>query len=153
MPAPHDPRHQPAVVLDTNAVLDWLVFRDPCMQAWAARITAGHVHWLGCAAMRLELTHMLSHASLARWAPDGAAVLAIHARHCHQLDTPDSAPAAWGAASRLRCTDPDDQVFIDLAIAHGARWLLTHDRALLKLARRALPMGLHIQRPAANAGA
>jgi predicted nucleic acid-binding protein len=37
----------------------------------------------------------------------------------------------------LRCKDPDDQVFIDLAVHVGARWLFSKDAALLKLARRA----------------
>jgi predicted nucleic acid-binding protein len=52
----------------------------------------------------------------------------------------------------MRCTDPDDQVFIDLALACKARWLLSKDRALLKLARRARALGLSIQPPASWAG-
>jgi predicted nucleic acid-binding protein len=47
----------------------------------------------------------------------------------------------------LRCTDVDDQKFIDLAIATSARWLVTRDRALLKRARRAAPLGLSIATP------
>ena len=50
-------------------------------------------------------------------------------------------------APRLTCSDPDDQVFIDAALAHGARWLATRDRALLKLRRKALARGLGIVRP------
>jgi predicted nucleic acid-binding protein len=34
------------------------------------------------------------------------------------------------------CRDPDDQKFLDLALACGARALLTRDRALLELGRR-----------------
>jgi hypothetical protein len=51
--------------------------------------------------------------------------------------------AAWqplpppDATGRLRCTDPDDQKFIDAAVAWGARWLVSRDRAVLKLRRRA----------------
>jgi predicted nucleic acid-binding protein len=48
---------------------------------------------------------------------------------------------------RLRCRDADDQVFIDLALVHRARWLLTRDKALLALARRARPLGTEILRP------
>jgi predicted nucleic acid-binding protein len=40
-------------------------------------------------------------------------------------------------ACGLECRDPDDQTFIDLAVAAGARWLVTRDRALLELAREA----------------
>jgi len=53
-----------------------------------------------------------------------------------------------GAALRLRCTDRDDQMFIDLALACGARWLLSRDRAVLKLGKRARLLGLDILTPA-----
>ncbi|MBX3622048.1 MAG: PIN domain-containing protein [Rhizobacter sp.] len=49
-------------------------------------------------------------------------------------------------AIRLRCTDPDDQKFIDLAVAN-ARWLVSRDRAVLKLARRAALFGLQVVSP------
>jgi predicted nucleic acid-binding protein len=48
----------------------------------------------------------------------------------------------------LRCSDPDDQIFIDAALAHHATWLVTRDRALLKLRRQALAQGLRIVQPA-----
>ena len=60
---------------------------------------------------------------------------------------PTEAVALAGAATRLRCTDADDQKFIDLALGYGARWLLSRDRAVLKLARRAQPLGLAVMTP------
>jgi uncharacterized protein len=131
------------VVLDTNALLDWLVFADPRIQPLVNALEGSHLHWVSCVAMRQELTHMLGHARLSRWSPDAAAALAQFDR----LATVRPAPPA-NPHTRLRCTDADDQIFIDLALAEGARWLLTHDRALLKLARRAAPAGLRILRPA-----
>ena len=56
---------------------------------------------------------------------------------CPVVDEPS--PAA------MRCTDPDDQKFIDLALRSGASALLTRDRAVLKLARRARGHGLRIE--------
>ena len=47
----------------------------------------------------------------------------------------------------LRCSDADDQMFIDLALAAGAQWLFTRDRALLRLARRASERGVVVLRP------
>jgi hypothetical protein len=53
-------------------------------------------------------------------------------------------------AAALSCVDPDDQGFIDLALAHRAAWLFTRDRALLDLARRAAPSGCRIAPPGAG---
>ena len=128
-------------VLDTNVVLDWLVFRAPRAAPLAAALLSRQLRWLACASMRRELAHMLGHPTLARWAhaPD-AALACFDALAEVQPEPPPTAPA-------LRCSDADDQVFVDLALAHGARWLLTHDRALLKLARRAALRGLVIAPP------
>jgi uncharacterized protein len=129
------------VVIDTNVVLDWLVFADRQVQALHAAVEAGQVMWWACDPMRAELAHMLAHRDLQRWAPDAAAALATFDRLARAVPTP--APA--GPA--LRCRDSDDQVFIDLAVAQRARWLVTRDRALLSLARRAQVHGVQITVP------
>ncbi len=46
----------------------------------------------------------------------------------------------------MRCRDPDDQPFIDLAVQHGAQ-LISRDLAVLKLARRARTRGAEILTP------
>jgi putative PIN family toxin of toxin-antitoxin system len=130
------------VVLDTNTVLDWLVFRDPAVGALAAALKGGTVQWLACLRMRRELEEVLGYASLARWNPDRERALAsFDAYACLVAEPP--VPSPW-----LRCTDPDDQVFIDLALSAQAQWLISHDRALLKLARRARTQGVRIVPPA-----
>jgi uncharacterized protein len=121
----------PAVVLDTNTVLDWLVFEDPGVTAVVAAIESGQLRWLACGAMRDELARTLLYRSLASWKPDSERTLSIFDRNAILVTKPSPAPL------NLRCSDPDDQVFIDLALQHQARWLLTHDRALLRLAKRA----------------
>jgi predicted nucleic acid-binding protein len=69
-----------------------------------------------------------------------ASLLAAFDRYARLLPPPVAEPL-------LRCTDPDDQVFLDLSRAHHARWLVTRDRALLTLARRAAQVGLAIVAP------
>jgi hypothetical protein len=51
------------------------------------------------------------------------------------------------ALSVPQCSDPDDQKFIDLAVAYRVRWLLTRDRAVLKLARRLAAFGVDVVTP------
>jgi putative PIN family toxin of toxin-antitoxin system len=132
---------RPAAVLDTNVVLDWLVFRDARVVPLVSAIEGGRVQWLACASMRTELAHMLGHRTLSSWAPDRERALAVFdALTCLRVEPPPT---------RLKCSDGDDQIFIDLAIASGARWLVTHDRALLKLARRARTLGLWVLAPSA----
>jgi uncharacterized protein len=128
-------------VLDTNVVLDWLVFRDARMAPLAAAVEQGRLRWLASLPMRAELARMLVHSSLRRWSPDVEQALATF--DCLAEVRDSAAPA------RLRCADPDDQIFIDLALAEPADWLVTHDRALLKLARRAQPYGVTVLTPAA----
>jgi putative PIN family toxin of toxin-antitoxin system len=132
----------PAVVLDTNAVLDWLVFDDPGMHVVAAAIRDGALRWLASPRMREELVRTLSYPSLARWNPDGERTLTAFdswAKLCAE-------PIA-STAGPLCCTDPDDQVFIDLAVQRQAQWLISHDRALHKLARHAARLGVQIVKP------
>ena len=67
-----------------------------------------------------------------RWPVDAAAAAAAWAGFAHRVET----PAAPGPAARLHCSDPDDQKFLELAQASGARWLVSRDNELLKLAPR-----------------
>ena len=130
-----------SVVLDTNVVLDWLLFDDPRIADLAGRIKRAELRWVACPAIRREFAHMLGHASLARWPADREQALAVFDLHATLL--PDPPPAG---ARGLRCADVDDQVFLDLALAHEAQ-LFTRDRALLKLARRSRLRGLSISTP------
>jgi predicted nucleic acid-binding protein len=131
----------PAVVLDTNAVLDWLLFQDRRMPALREALDGGQLRWLATCRMRDEFCVALSGAALARWQPDEAALLArFDQRVCLWPDPPP-------APRNLRCGDPDDQVFVDLALACGARWLVSHDRAVLRLRRPMRAHGTQVCRP------
>jgi hypothetical protein len=48
-----DPR--PRIVLDTNVVLDWLLFDDPSVEDLACAIQDDAIRWLACPQMRAEL--------------------------------------------------------------------------------------------------
>ncbi|MDE1949002.1 MAG: putative toxin-antitoxin system toxin component, PIN family, partial [Burkholderiales bacterium] len=131
------PSEAPAVVLDTNVALDWLVFRDVGVSALAAAIEGGMLRWLACPRMRDELARTLTYPALAPWSPDSECVLATFDRWVQPCAQPPAAPG-------MACRDADDQVFVDLAVAGRAQWLLTRDRALLDLAAAARRRGLTI---------
>lgn len=134
------PTKPPKAVLDTHVLLDWLVFRNPSVAPLARAVEAGHVGWLASPALRVEHDLVVGRAELARWRPDPA-VLAAAWSQWAQMAVDPAAAAPW------RCTDPDDQKFLDLACAGQARWLITRDHALLKLKRRAALLQLEIMTP------
>src|SRR5687768_11223512 len=101
----------PLIVLDTNVVLDWLLFQDPGCAALQAAVVEREVRWIATAAMRAELAHVIAHGRLDPWRPDPHTLWAAWERHC----TTVAAPPPLTPAGRLRCSDPDDQKFIDLA--------------------------------------
>lgn len=133
----------PDVVLDTNVALDWLVFREPAVQAVVHAIVSGSMRWLISPGMRAELLHMLSHRSLAHRAPDLGQATALLDAHA----TPVADPSARIRPAGPVCTDPDDQIFIDVALEYRARWLLTRDKALLRLNRKLSVRGVLVLRP------
>jgi len=132
----------PSAVLDTNTVLDWLVFRDPATDELARRIETGLLAWRATPAMRREFERVLPRPSLARWGPDPA-------RAATAWDRLARLEALEPARGPLACTDPDDQVFIDFALQHRCTWLVSRDRALLRLARRAAAWGVEVLTPQA----
>jgi putative PIN family toxin of toxin-antitoxin system len=143
--APHPgPIGMPIVVLDTNVVLDWLVFKDASCLTLASQVQARELMWHATASMRAELLSVLPRPQLQGWGPDLDHILCVFDEFAHVLDV--GPPTAVTDAPR--CRDPDDQKFIDLALTLGAHWLFSRDRALLELAKPARARGLEILTPA-----
>ena len=130
-------------MLDTNVVLDWLLFDNPSAAPLAAAITQRQVRWIATAAMRGELSEVLRRGLAGQRNADPALVLAGWDAHAEMIDEPPHLPGAVA----LLCSDPADQMFLDLAHWAGARWLLSHDRAVLRLRRRAATFGITIVEP------
>lgn len=127
-------------VLDTHVLLDWLVFGNPAVRPIVEAIQAGRLRWIASPALRCEHDLVVGRAELARWRPDPAELQQAWQRWALMQNDP-AGPAPW------HCTDPDDQKFLDLAWACRASWLITRDRALLRVARRARAQGIVILTP------
>ena len=129
-------------VIDTNVVLDLLLFKDPRAQPLHQALTDRALRWIATERMLDELCLVLRRSALAHWGHDSDQVMAEAQRLCQRV-----ANCAETAARVPRCTDPDDQLFIDLAWRWPATLLFSRDRALLRLARPAKPHGLWIGSP------
>ena len=131
------------VVIDTNAVLDWLVFRDPSAVALGEAIEQRRWTWCATPAMLDELRWILARPLAVRW--DQAQKLAL------TIDFEALAALCEAAVPAPRealvCRDRADQMFIDLALCCPPCWLVTRDKALLGLRRRATALGVVIAPP------
>lgn len=138
----------PLVVLDTNVVLDLWLFADPRAAQLRDALQAGHVQALVTEPTLAELVHVLQRPFVQAWGTAADGLLA-DLRACSKQVTPPPRQAPLPP----RCSDDDDQKFVDLAWSWPAAWLLSRDRAVLKLARHARRHGLQIGTPEAWAAA
>ena len=132
----------PAIVLDTNAVLDWRVFGEPGMQPLADALEAGRLRWIATRPMLDELGAVLARTRFERWQRQAELALTFAQGAATLCEVP-----CLPLAGHPVCSDRDDQKFIDLALAAPARWLVTRDKALLKLARAAARRGVTVCTP------
>lgn len=135
------------LVLDTNIVLDLWVFKDPTMLALHHALRSGQCRWVATTDMRDELVRVLDYPKIVRrMAFHGLAagpLLAYIASYWQLLSAPCSAT--------VRCADPDDQKFLDLAV-HVAMssvmacpvLLLSKDHAVRCLAKPLLAQGVKV---------
>ena len=128
------------IVIDTNIVLDLLVFDDPRWAPLRAALAADELRWLATAAMRDELLRVLGYPLIARrLEKDARPPQAVMAAFDAQVHTVADKPAR----ARFVCKDPDDQIFIDLAVAQAAR-LLSKDQAVLSMRKRLATLGVEV---------
>ncbi len=130
----------PPVVLDTNIVLDAFVFDDPAARALKLALASRQLQWLATKGMRDELARVLSYPKIVpRLAFYQVSAAHVLAQFDGQATLVDTAPRATAI-----CKDPDDQQFIDLAVAHQAL-LLSKDKAVLCMKKRLLALDVQAQ--------
>ena len=134
------PAH-PRAVIDTNVLLDFWVFDDPGARPLRTALEGGRVNALRSGDSVDELTQVIMREKFDLATEARFGIL----REWDRLAT----PVERVFAAPLACSDPHDQKFLDLAYTARADWLVTKDKALLKLARRARRDGLLIVAPVA----
>ena len=128
------------IVLDTNIVLDVFVFNDPACESLKRALASEKLQWLATLPMRDELARVLGYPKIVvRLAFYQLSAAQVLARFDALVRLVEVAPKAG-----VTCSDPDDQKFIDLAVAHQAR-LLSKDKAVLCMGKRLLALGVQSQ--------
>ena len=127
-------------VLDTNIVLDVWVFADVAAVPLREKLLRGQISWLATTAMRSELERVLAYPKIVPrlnfYKITLQEVLAQFDQHAHIVEAAPKAP--------VTCSDADDQIFIDLAVAHQAV-LLSKDQAVVSMRKRLSTLGVQVQ--------
>jgi len=126
------------VVLDTNVLVSLYVFADSRFAPLRARIESGKWQAVTNDACFGEFRRVLGYPLFALTEAQQAGALAAYAASTARHDGAPIAPAV----ALPRCKDRDDQKFLELARDGRADWLVTADKALLRLARRDRLRGL-----------
>ncbi len=138
-------------MIDTNVVLDLLHFDDAAARPLRLALEDGRVRCVVTDATLEEWRRVLGYPGFALDAARQATLFARYQALALKADAVgvDSGlphkgtPIHYGLEPvwrRMpRCSDADDQKFIELAAASGASGLVSKDRAVLKLRRRCAP--------------
>ena len=129
------------IILDTNIVLDVLIFNDTAAEPVRVGLRDGSLHWIATTPMRDELARVLDYPQIAKrvqfYQLTTEAVL-------EQFDAlAQIVPVA--AKAPVTCKDADDQKFIDLAVAHQSI-LLSKDKAVLCMRKRLLALKVFVSK-------
>ena len=133
------------LVLDTNVVIDWLVFADEFMKPLRDAVADGQATVLTSTPATDELRRVLAYPELKLAAGRQAAIFDRYLLQTSAASLPDG----FSLANLLlppafpQCRDPDDQHFLALAW-HSRATLASRDKAVLKLRKRAARFGVTI---------
>ncbi len=129
------------IVIDTNIVLDLLLFEDPTIVPLREALQQGRLQWLATPRMREELARVLHYPQIAKRATyhgrENESVLAAMDAQVHWVEP---APRCG-----VVCKDADDQCYIDLALERQAL-LLSKDGHVLRLRKRLAKQGVTVAR-------
>ena len=129
------------LVLDTNVVLDLLHFNDPSVSPILHALEADIAHCYASTATLDELRRVLTYSE---FQIDVATQSAFLARYQMWFRVAESGTVS--ARKMPCCSDPDDQMFLELAASIRADFLISKDKALLALKEQA-GLGFEILTP------
>lgn len=134
------------VVLDTNVVIDWLVFDDPFMNPLRHGVRDGQVKVLTHEPAIAELERVLAYRQLKLDEVRRRDIFNRYREQTEMFAMPDgfSLKSLMLPGGFPRCRDRDDEHFLALAYHAKADALASRDNAVYGLKARAAKFGLNI---------
>lgn len=124
------------LIIDTNVLLDLFVFTDERVLALREAIEGKYAQLFYSSAMLEEFRDVLGRAQFNLSDEDQNNILRYWQELGTQLTIKHSAP--------VRCSDPDDQIFIDLAFQVRPAVLYSKDLALINLRSNLLDLEIEV---------
>lgn len=137
------------LVLDTNIVLDWLVFEDARLSELQLAWDEQRLELITHVPALEELRRVLTYPQLKLPESKQRAALERYESRVRVMPLPDGVTmqSLGMPAGFPRCKDCDDDHFLVLAYHHHADAVVSKDRAVLKLAKRARKFGVTVLSP------
>ena len=138
------------LILDTNIVLDWLVFRDTSVAELQPALDRGHIELLTHPPALDELRRVLAYAQFKLAMDRQQELFSQYRSHTRLVNLPDGLhldnlglPLGFP-----RCRDRDDQHFLALAYHQRVDALVSKDAAILELSKRLRKFSVTVLDPA-----
>lgn len=133
------PFERPLVVLDTNVLLDILLFEDPNVQLIHFALQSGKIAAVGHFDSFYELADVISRPIFNLTESQQNKILQswVQLHYLYRLELP----------AESYCKDQDDDKFFNLAKAVGAKFLLSKDKKVLKAKGKAKRFGCLVIKP------
>lgn len=128
---------QTLLVADTNVLLDLFVFRDPRVAVLHQQIDDRSLQMIYCQAMHEEFVDVIARSQFELSKTEQQSILNIWETYAELYVLEQFAP--------VRCNDPDDQVFIDLAYQAKPCVLISKDLALVRLKNKLQKFSIDLQ--------
>jgi putative PIN family toxin of toxin-antitoxin system len=134
------------LVLDTNVVLDWLVFEDPRINSLRRDIEARAAVILTHSLAHQELQRVLAYPTLKLGPAQQSRIFEHYVTFCESVVMPPgfTRDNLLLPKNFPRCRDRDDQFWFALSLHAKVDALISRDKKVVKLAKRAATFGIRV---------
>lgn len=130
------------LILDTNIVLDWLVFNDTGVAGLQPALDRGLIEIVTHEPAIVELRRVLTYEQFKLALDQQQELLARYDAQTRVVTMPAELPATFP-----ECRDADDQHFLALAYHERADGLISKDAAILEMTKRVQKFGVTVLDP------